>query len=286
MLRVLGIGDNVCDKYRHLGKMFPGGQALNIAVYAKKEGHMAGYMGVFGKDAVGNHVKHVLNELQIDISHCREYEGENGYAVVDLLNGDRVFIMSNKGGVHKEHPIELTLDDLNYIRTFDWIHTSNNSYMDDELPKLSEASKFLSYDFSTAYKDYTRSRNVCQYVDAAFLSCADMDLEEINMLLMQMNKWGCQLVFATRGAKGVILYNGSRYYEYKPDLVSAVDTLGAGDSFAAGFLLSYLESKSNNLMNSQDDYARCILAALKNGAAMSAKTCMTYGAFGYGTDLV
>jgi hypothetical protein len=39
MLKLLGIGDNVCDKYRHLRKMFPGGQALNIDVYAKKECH-------------------------------------------------------------------------------------------------------------------------------------------------------------------------------------------------------------------------------------------------------
>lgn len=31
---VIGIGDNVCDKYIHLKTMFPGGQALNFAAYA------------------------------------------------------------------------------------------------------------------------------------------------------------------------------------------------------------------------------------------------------------
>lgn len=286
MLKVLGIGDNVCDKYRHLGKMFPGGQALNIAVYAKKEGHSAGYIGVFGKDAVGRHVKKTLKDFQIDISHCREYEGENGFALIDLKNGERVFIMSNKGGVLKEHPITLSGDELSYIETFDWVHTSNNSYIDNELPRLAKASKFLSYDFSMSYTDYMRSEYVCQYVDSAFLSCSNMDMEEIKRLLKQMNGWGCPLLIATMGENGVLLYDGNRYFEYKPDPVKAVDTLGAGDSFAAGFLLNYLESKCSQMMGSEEDYIKCLETASKKGASMAARTCMIYGAFGCGTDLV
>ena len=33
MLKVLGLGDNVCDVYLHTGTMYPGGQAVNFAVY-------------------------------------------------------------------------------------------------------------------------------------------------------------------------------------------------------------------------------------------------------------
>jgi sugar/nucleoside kinase (ribokinase family) len=282
MLKVLGIGDNVCDKYRHLGKMFPGGQALNIAVHARREGHFAGYMGVFGNDTVGKHVKKVLKDLRIDTSHCREYEGENGFALIDLKNGDRVFVMSNKGGVLKEHPIVLSGEDLSYIETFDWVHTSNNSYIDEELPKLAGASKFLSYDFSTSYTDCIRNEYVCKYVDSAFLSCADMDTGEIKRLLEHMNRWGCPLLTATRGEKGVLTYDGRRYFEHKPEPIKAVDTLGAGDSFAAGFLLSYLENRKNHGIG----LAEVIDKAFKKGAAMSARTCMEYGAFGCGTDLV
>lgn len=285
-MNVLGIGDNVCDKYRHLGKMFPGGQALNIAVYARKSGHIAGYLGVFGKDDVGNHVKKVLKDFQIDISHCREYEGENGYALIDLIDGDRVFIMSNKGGVLREHPIALSNDDLKYIMSFDWVHTSNNSYIDNELPKLAEAANFLSYDFSTDYTDFIKNEYVCRYVDAAFISCTNMELNEIKKLLKQMNDWGCPLLIATRGIKGVLLFDGSRFFEQRPALVKAVDTLGAGDSFTAGFLLSYLESKNKNRMNINEGYSAGIEAALESGAYMSAQTCLIYGAFGCGTDLV
>ena len=44
MVRVIGIGDNVCDKYEHLKTMFPGGQALNFSVYAKLLGADASYI--------------------------------------------------------------------------------------------------------------------------------------------------------------------------------------------------------------------------------------------------
>ena len=35
-MKVIGLGDNVVDKYEHLRLMFPGGNALNFAVFAKK----------------------------------------------------------------------------------------------------------------------------------------------------------------------------------------------------------------------------------------------------------
>lgn len=233
---------------------------------------------------MGRHVKKVLEDFRVDISRCREYEGENGFALIDLKNGERVFVMSNKGGVLKEHPIVLSGDDLSYIEAFDWVHTSNNSYMDKELSKLAGASKFLSYDFSGSYTDYMRNEYICRHVDSAFLSCAGMDTEEIKKLLKRMNSWGCPLLIATRGEEGVLLYDGKRYFEYKPELVRAVDTLGAGDSFAAGFLLSYLESRKNHEL--EEEYTACIEKAFKKGASMSAQTCMEYGAFGCGTDLV
>ena len=55
-MRVIGIGDNVCDKYEHLRLMFPGGQAANFAVYAGMLGAESAYMGVFGRDEVAEHV--------------------------------------------------------------------------------------------------------------------------------------------------------------------------------------------------------------------------------------
>ena len=48
-------------------------------------------MGVFGRDEVAEHVIATLDELQVEHSRCRQYEGENGYARVTLVDGDRGF---------------------------------------------------------------------------------------------------------------------------------------------------------------------------------------------------
>ena len=37
MMNVIGIGDNVVDKYVHTQTMYPGGNALNFAAYAHAE---------------------------------------------------------------------------------------------------------------------------------------------------------------------------------------------------------------------------------------------------------
>ena len=34
MIRILGLGDNVVDRFLDRGRMYPGGQAMNVAVYA------------------------------------------------------------------------------------------------------------------------------------------------------------------------------------------------------------------------------------------------------------
>ena len=56
-MRLIGIGDNVCDVYLHLAEMFPGGQALNVAVFAKMQGIDSAYLGVFGDDEVAEHIE-------------------------------------------------------------------------------------------------------------------------------------------------------------------------------------------------------------------------------------
>ena len=54
MVKVLGLGDNVCDIYLNERTMYPGGQAVNFAVYAGMLGVKSDFMGVFGNDAIAD----------------------------------------------------------------------------------------------------------------------------------------------------------------------------------------------------------------------------------------
>ena len=100
-MKIIGIGDNVVDDYAHIRTMFPGGNALNVSVYASKLGCESAYLGVFGSDAAAEHVQQTLAETGVDFSHCRRADGPNGRAILTIEDGERVFIESNEGGVSK-----------------------------------------------------------------------------------------------------------------------------------------------------------------------------------------
>ena len=288
-MRVIGIGDNVCDKYEHLKTMFPGGQALNFSVYAKMLGADSSYMGVFGTDEAAAHVISTLDELGIEHGRCRQYEGENGCARVTLVDGDRVFLGSNKGGVTKEHPLELTEEDLEYIKTFSLVHTSNNSYMDGQIEKIYGAGVPISYDFSGQWVNESLVSKVAPYASYVFLSCGSVTEEEGRRICLEMHEKGCRFIVATMGSRGALVYDGEEFYCQPPHLVEAVDTLGAGDSFAAAFLLSMTEEDGRRQGaggakpdNGRESYEKKLKTAMENGAAFAARTCLVRGAFGHG----
>lgn len=281
-MRVIGIGDNVCDIYKHLGKMFPGGQALNFSVNCRRAGYKSSFLGAFGSCLKAKHNLYVLTQLGIDASRSRHYEGENGFAVIELVDGDRNFLTSNKGGVLKVHNLCFNDEDLEYIQSHDIVHTSNNSYIFKELEKLSKLDCVLSYDFSKSFVDDDRTKEICKHIDFAFMSC-DEKIDDIKKRLQIAHNWGAKVILATRGEKGAILYCGSKYYQYSPIKVNAIDTLGAGDAFAARFLTAYVEQFGNNFK--KVDNKEKIDICFNKAGEMARKACMVHGAFGMGTDI-
>ena len=87
---LLGIGDNVVDFYRDRGEFFPGGNALNVPVLAKRYGlARAGYIGLIGSDAEGAHVRDSLEREGIWIDRLRQAVGPQRVRAVTHLDVDR-----------------------------------------------------------------------------------------------------------------------------------------------------------------------------------------------------
>ena len=275
-VKVLGFGDNVVDKYEHLKIMYPGGNAVNFAVYAKKFGaERSAYMGIFGNDAAGEHVISSLQAENIELVKCIQVIGENGASKNTVIDGDRVFLESNEGGIRGDIRYVLSRFDLEYIRQFDLVHSGNYCFTERELPKIRRAGVPISFDFSDdSTKEYFEM--VAPNVDFAFLSCSDMAEEEIREKLAWIHSLGPAFVCASRGAEGCIAFDGERYYlqEALP-VAKMADTMGAGDSLLTAFLVSFLSAKKEG---KTADIADC----LKTAAAFASEICGIDGAWGYG----
>jgi sugar/nucleoside kinase (ribokinase family) len=294
MIKVLGLGDNVVDHYLHTNMMYPGGNAFNFAAYARLLGHTAGYLGVFGDDAPALHINRTAQELGIDLSHCRFEAGENGHARVTLVDGDRVFLPSNKGGASRLHPLQLTRLDEAYISQYDLVHSSRFSYTEAVIPRLHVLGMRVSFDFSHIYpEDYLEQ--VCPYLYCAVLSGGGQPEEQLLRLAEHIQALGPYLVLITRGAAGALLLAGGELYQQSPCLVEAIDTLGAGDSFLTAFLCNYVDGMrlasdfpavdDQRGITSKQAYERALIqVSLHQAAVFSAQSCLRLGAFGFGVE--
>lgn len=82
------------------------------------------------------------------------------------------------------------------------------------------------------------------FVDYAFFAYDGEDEEWMRNFMEEMQKKGAKTVIVTRGTKGSIAYDGTSYTEFGIIPCDVVDTMGAGDSFIAGFLYGILQGKS------------------------------------------
>ena len=273
----LGFGDNVVDKYEHIKTMYPGGNCVNFAVYAKMFGaKRSAYMEYFGNDAEAEHVMYALDDIGIETVKCKQLEGENGCARATLVDGDRVFLGSNEGGIRGKTPYVLDRFDLEYIRQFDFVHSGNYCFMEKELPKIHEAGVPISFDFSDDSED-SYYAEVAPTVDYAFCSFDGTD-EEAREHLKKIVSYGPKLAVASRGADGCILYDGQEYYVQKAvPIKEVVDTMGAGDSLITSFMVAYTDHLKKGITGET-----AIRESLAAAAEFASKVCGMNGAFGYG----
>ncbi len=265
-MRLLGAGDNVVDRYRDLGLMYPGGNALNVAVAAARGGAAAAYVGAVGTDRAGDVVLAGLRAEGIDVSRVRVVEGPNAYADVMLVDGDRVFV----GADPTISRFRLDADDLAFASSFDLVHTGDCSMLEDQVADLAAVAP-LSFDFSV-HRDPAYLEPILPHLAVACFSASDLDEEGALDLLANAVARGPRLALATRGTAPALLHDGRRTWRQPVVEGPVVDTLGAGDSFIGRFLVGVIAGED-------------LAVALHAAASAAATTCGQYGAFGHGSPL-
>ena len=266
---IVGIGDDVLDCYLHENLAYPGGNALNVAVYSRLFfGADVGFVGIVGDDRFATHLLNVLDELHIDHQRARRAHGANGMAFVSLdEEGDRRFVGSNYGGVQQGLRLRLTEQDFAYLQGFDRVHTSVYSAIEPELAALTERGIRVSFDFSDDAPSSLLAR-VGAHIDVGFFSGGGLTEPEIDDLGDAALRSGMSVAVVTRGSRGAYAYDAAGRASAAVMTVEAVDALGAGDAFISGFLAAHAAG---------NDIEGCLETAATTGAL----ACTYRGAFGY-----
>jgi len=264
--RIVAFGDNVVDCYRDRQQMFPGGNCVNHAVFARRFGAETAYAGAVSDDAAGRAIRDALAAEGVETSLLRFLPGQTAYCVIATEAGERVFVGANLGvSIIAPSPA-----DLAWMKTADAVHTGRSSHVDAWLGRFASLTR-VSYDFATI-RDEGRIAAIAPHCHLAAFSGGDLDREEALALAALALRHGATSVVITRGGEGALLAGREGIHEAPAVPVRAVDTLGAGDTFIARTLVGLLRGEAP-------------VSMLDDAAEAAARTCLSPGAFGHGVPM-
>lgn len=287
LVKILGLGDNIVDRFLDRGTDYPGGNAVNVAVYARRLGAEAGYLGVFGDDDAGDFLRRAVAAEGVELDRSLVREGESGVSMLHVVDGDRTFLGWNGGGVTVREPIDLEDGRLDYVAGFDLVHTSVYSGILPELPRLSGLGTLVGFDFSSEpeYRTEDYFARVAPHIDLALISCSEQTESEARTILSGLIARGAGLALATRGTDGAIVTDGAHWVSAPAHLIddpaTIVDTMGCGDAFVAGFMVHLLGAGWSRDRSPSVEELR---GALHAGAEASRDQCFVEAAFARGRE--
>jgi 2-dehydro-3-deoxygluconokinase len=233
-----------------------GGAELNVAIGCARLGLKVGFISRLGNDDFGKYIIKTTRGEDIDISEVKLVDGYQTSVYFREVLSDG----SSRSFYYRENSPTSTMkcEDLNeeYFRSAKILHitgvfpsiTKNNQEIILEAIKLAKKNNLtISFDPNIRLKMWTKEE-AKSYIEKIL---PDVDIiligdEEINILLGDVSiedaikifhGYGIGKVIVKKGSKGAIGSDSRDIYEVdaiKPKAL--VDTVGAGDGFAAGFL--------------------------------------------------
>lgn len=224
----------------------PGGSAANTIYGLAKLGKRTGFLGAIGRDEEGKAVLESFLQAGVDTSHISIKPNSKTGIIVGLvdLKGERVLYPSpGANDLLSEEDL-----DISYLRETEFLHLS--SFVNEEQLKLQlRAAKELGEEVKISFSPGVYAdlgieaiSELLRRSSVIFLNSQEAeklggDWRKLGMLLSKRS-----LVAVTLGEKGCCVFERRRAKSFPVFLAKqVVDTTGAGDAFAAGFLYGLLE---------------------------------------------
>lgn len=262
-MKFVAVGDNCIDWYFLQNEGHVGGCSVNVSVYWKQLGAESAYIGIVGNDENGQRICDGLRERGVDVSRVHVVEGATAVTKIELVKNDRTFRGYDEGVLALPYVDE---KDIEYIRSCDVMQTSVYGNCQNILERV-EDDVIIGYDFAYKLNDPTVDLALA-HIHYGFFSYEQDDDFIREYLKNAWVKGGKNLKYlvATLGSEGSLAYDGKEFVRFEIEPVKPVDTMGAGDSFIAGFLYGAAQGGD-------------ILTCMKAGSEKARQTVLVEGAF-------
>lgn len=241
-----------------------GGAELNVAIGCARLGLKSGWISSLGNDDFGNFILRSVRADNVDTSEVKLVDGHPTSVYFREVLSDG----SSRSFYYRENSPTSTMkpEDLNeeYFKKSKVLHITgvfpsilkNNQNIILEAIRLAKKNGLLiSFDPNIRLKMWTKEEakefinSILSDVDILLVGDEEVELllntTDLEQAIKAFYGYGISKVVIKRGDKGAMGYDGENLF-YVDGIVpkALVDTVGAGDGFAAGFLTSTIKGES------------------------------------------
>ncbi len=245
----------------------PGGSAGNFARAAACEGADVTFIGCVGNDLVGELLVRSLIEQGIDVQ-VKHVELPTG-TIVALRYGTEITMLCSRGANDGLDPSWIKEE---WFQRADHLYLSGYSFLSPaQLPAVKKAMRIAQRKGISISVSPPPANLICSFgvgnflkellpVDWLFPNLKEGKLlseketpEEVVTALAEKFTTGA----LTLGGEGSLAWSGDERDRCQIDSIKAVNTTGAGDAFAAGFVVTYLKNRDLSAANRRGNEVAC-----------------------------
>jgi sugar/nucleoside kinase (ribokinase family) len=237
------------------GREASGGSAANTAAGIAALGGRAAYIGKVADDQLGDVFTHDIRAIGVTYDTPPLKEGLSTARSLIFVTPDAQRTMQTfLGATTQLGPEDLNMDYITsakvlYLEGYLWDQPRAKNAMREAAIKAHDAGVKVSLTLSDAFcVDRYRDEFIElaeQHVDILFANESEIlslyQVQHFDDALQRVRKH-CEIAALTRSEKGSVVVNGDEVHVIDAERgVTVVDTTGAGDAYAAGFLYAYTQ---------------------------------------------